>query len=111
VPAGTLDLRHAGNALVVGAALFFRPAEAVLSSRICRFLGRISFMMYLIQIPVLGAVGATVLVYAVPHFGYGVAFALAFVAFIGCNIMVAQLLTTLLDRPAIRLSHIAMRFP
>jgi peptidoglycan/LPS O-acetylase OafA/YrhL len=108
---GVDELRHAGNTLVVAAALIFRPAQSLLNTRICQFLGRISFMMYLIQIPVLGAVGATVLVSATPYFGYGGAFLVALLAFIGTTICAAALLTRYLDRPAIRLSHRAMSFP
>lgn len=111
VMAMTLDLRHAGNTLVVAAALFFRPAQRLLNTRICQFLGRISFMMYLIQIPVLGAAGATVLVAATPYLGYGGAFLAAFLAFISVTLCAAALLTRILDRPAIRLSHQAMSFP
>jgi peptidoglycan/LPS O-acetylase OafA/YrhL len=108
---GVDEIRHAGNALVIAAALFFRPAQRLLNTRLCQFLGRISFMMYLIQIPVLGAVGASVLVWVTPHFGYGAAFLAALLAFIGSNIVLAELFTRWLDRPAIRLSHMAMYFP
>jgi peptidoglycan/LPS O-acetylase OafA/YrhL len=90
---------------LVAAAIWFVPFRVVLTTRLFQFLGRISFMVYLLQLPVLCFVGAGAVLLLAPHIGYNLATILAAVAFIAATLAAATLLTHLIDIPAIRASR------
>ena len=98
-------MREAGAVLVVAAALFWPPFRYVLRGRFCDFLGKVSFMLYLVQIPTLGTVGGAVFIVAANRLPYVAATLVALACYIAATLIVAAVLTRLLDRPAIRLSR------
>ena len=100
------QMHHAGAILIVAAALTLRSLQRVLSTRPCQYLGRISFMMYLVQIPVLCSVGAYVVLGATRAAGYNPATLLALAAYLAATILIAHVTTAAIDVPSIRLSRI-----
>jgi len=55
--------------MIVAAALFFKPFRGFLDSPISRFMGRISFPLYLVQIPIICSLSSYLLL-ALPRYGY-----------------------------------------
>jgi peptidoglycan/LPS O-acetylase OafA/YrhL len=107
IPLGVDDMTHAGAALIVAAALLLRPFQRLLETSLCQYFGRISFMLYLVQNPVECSIG----VYAFLHGGhdYNQRALVALVVYLAASIALADLATRLFDRPAIRLSRLAMK--
>ena len=58
--AESLVMRAAGARLLLVAALKCRPLAGLLAARPCRFLGRVSFALYLLHQPILYSLGASV---------------------------------------------------
>ncbi len=106
---GILDMQHTGAALLVIAALLLRPLQRFLSSRLCQYLGRISFMLYLVQMPVLCSAPLWVFMHAGHQ--YHVRAMLALATYLVVAIGIADVTTRLIDQPAIRLSRLATRPP
>jgi len=109
IPLRIADMQHAGAFLLVAAALLFPPFQCLLRSWICQYLGRISFMLFLVQNPVICAVPLWVFMHAGHQ--YHVRALLALVAYLVVSIGIADVATRLIDQPAIRLSRLATRPP
>ncbi len=106
---GILEMQHTGAALLVIAALLLRPLQQFLSTGICQYLGRISFMLYLVQLPALCS--APLWVFMHTGHQYHVRAMLALATYLVLAIGIADVATRLIDRPAIRLSRLATRPP
>ncbi len=98
-------LHHLAAVCLVAAALLLPPLQAVLQSRPIQFLGRISFMVYLVQIPVLCSLGSAMVFLLAPACGYNTATAVAAVTYIAAVLAIATVLTRLSDQPAVRASR------
>lgn len=104
---GVNALQHAGAALLVAAALLLRPLQGLLLSRFCQYLGRISFMLYLLQLPVLCSLGLWVFLHSPGSYQLRTLATLA--AYLAVSLALAEAATRWIDRPSIRLSHYAGR--
>jgi peptidoglycan/LPS O-acetylase OafA/YrhL len=94
------------GAVLVVAALCLTPAfRQPLSGPLVRWLGQISFPLYLIHGIVIASVGCLVLAHMMPKFGYVVAASAATAVSVACSLIVAALLVPLVEQSAIRLSH------
>ncbi len=102
-----------GAALVLAAVLALAPAQAVLSTRIPRCLGRISFSVYLLHFLVLGSLGAEVFVLLHDRVPYALAALLTFTTVIAVSIAAAYVFTRLVDEPTVtqlgRLNRFVLR--
>jgi peptidoglycan/LPS O-acetylase OafA/YrhL len=98
-------MHQAGAFCLVVSALMFAPARAVLETRGFQFLGRISFMVYLVQVPVLCLVGAGGFLLLAPRLGYNPATIVAAAAYLAVVLAVATVFTRFIDIPAIRASR------
>ncbi|HEX3347028.1 MAG TPA: acyltransferase [Acetobacteraceae bacterium] len=94
-----------GAVALTVAALAFPPWRAALRTPLCRYLGRISFMLYLCHVPLLCALGAGLLLGLAPALGYNAATLLILPVFLATAIAVAEIATQWIDAPSIRLSH------
>lgn len=102
---GVEPMHHLGAACIIAASLLLAPLRWLLTTWVCRYLGRISFMLYLVQIPMLGAVAAPVFLHTAPHWSYEHRAILAFGAYLVAAVICAELATRFIDKPAIRLSR------
>jgi peptidoglycan/LPS O-acetylase OafA/YrhL len=100
-----LLLHRVGAVSLVAAALLFGPWQAVLRGRVCQSLGRISFMLYLVHVPIICSLIAASLLRLAPTIGYNPASALLLVVFLVVALAVATACTRLIDQPALHLSR------
>jgi peptidoglycan/LPS O-acetylase OafA/YrhL len=103
----TLLAHRLGALFLVGAALSFPPLRTVLNARPCQFLGRVSFMSYLLHVPLIASVASWTLVLCAPVLGYNLASAAALVVCFGSTLALAALFTSWVDGPAVRFSRLA----
>ncbi len=94
-----------GAALCIMALCANNPARRYLETRVARFLGRVSFSMYLIHFTFWGSVGSWLVLALVPTLGYAGALALAFVASIPVIFLISYAFTVLIDEPAVRIAN------
>ena len=100
---GVEALQHAGAALLVAATLLLRPLQHLLLSRFCQYLGRVSFMLYLLHLPVLCSMGLFVFLYG-PG-GYHARALAALVVYLAGSVALAEAATRWIDWPSIQLSR------
>jgi peptidoglycan/LPS O-acetylase OafA/YrhL len=75
---------------------------APLSTPLAKYLGRISYMLYLVHFPLLASVGCLLIV----KLGTGpVAMAVSFVGYVTVTFVVSTLLTRFIDTPAVKIGH------
>jgi peptidoglycan/LPS O-acetylase OafA/YrhL len=90
-------LRAAGGLATIFTSLYNRDLRSFLSTRVLRFMGRVSYSLYLLH--------ATVL-YVMFHLFYGFASkTVIFVFYIGASFLLAAISYELIERPSIRLGH------
>lgn len=87
-----------GSAAVVMALTAGFPSF-LLSCKLSRFLGKVSFAFYVVHQPVIHSVGANVLVKYAPHYGYDLAALGGTVASLAISISAAWLITEFIDIP------------
>jgi peptidoglycan/LPS O-acetylase OafA/YrhL len=86
-------------ALIFYAVLNWEPLERMLSSKVPRFLGRVSFPLYLFHVPILYTVFAFAYVWIKPASSL---FLLPlFVAFLGCSLGLASIGEAWIDKPVL----------
>jgi peptidoglycan/LPS O-acetylase OafA/YrhL len=94
-----------GSILLVAGTLGSRPIGMVLSARPLLFLGRVSFAMYLIHMPLLMSLGLWVARQAQKSgFAYAPAAGLAFLGYLACVLLLSAAFQRWVDAPAIRLA-------
>jgi peptidoglycan/LPS O-acetylase OafA/YrhL len=98
-------MHHLGAIFIVAGALLFVPFRQLLERPAIQFLGRISFMLYLVQIPILSSLASIIVIFFTPRIGYDPATLLALFAFLPAVIGIATVLTRYVDIPAIRASR------
>jgi len=98
-------MHEAGAFCLVIAAIFFTPFRSVLESRAMQWLGRISFMVYLLQVPLLCAMGAGAFLVLNPRIGYNMATLAAAAAYFAATLAAATLFARFIDIPAIHASR------
>ncbi|HEY3736784.1 MAG TPA: acyltransferase [Jatrophihabitans sp.] len=91
-----------GAALVVAALMALPTAQRALSSRPCRFLGRVSFSLYLLHFLVLGSVGSAVFLLLHGHTPYAFAATVATAVIVAVSLAASYLFTVLIDEPGVR---------
>ncbi len=92
-----------GAVLVLIAVVALVPVQRVLETRPMRFLGRISFALYLLHFLVMGSLGAETLIVLHGPLPYGLAALVAAVVIIGVSIGAAWAFTLWVDEPAVSL--------
>ena len=86
-------------ALILYAVLNYEPLEKILSSNIPKYLGRVSFPLYLVHVPLLYTVFAFVYIWINPTSSL---FLLPlFVAFLGCSLVLASAGEAWVDKPVL----------
>jgi peptidoglycan/LPS O-acetylase OafA/YrhL len=91
----------AAAVLTVAAAMFSPTLSNALAARLFVWLGKISFGLYLVHLPIILSLGSLVIVRALPVTGYPGAFAAASVAVLIVAIPSAWLFYSLVDRTAV----------
>jgi peptidoglycan/LPS O-acetylase OafA/YrhL len=89
---------------IVAAVLLWAPLQRLLLGRVSQWLGRVSFSLYLVHVPILCSGGAWLLLWLEPSFGYNAATLVVLPLFLGAALTVAGLGARWIDEPAIRLS-------
>lgn len=100
---GAMYIWTAGSILVVLGVLTCAPAARLMESPVCQFLGRVSFGVYLIHLPLIMTLMATLFI----NFGQGsdLAFVGLSAIFIGAVYGLAYAFTVYVDEPATRLAR------
>lgn len=99
------EAQQIGAVLVVAAVCLTPSFRRPLSGPLGRWLGRISFPLYLIHVIVIASLGCFVLAEMMPRYGYAVAAGAATVASIAASLVAATLLAPLVEQSAVHLSH------
>lgn len=100
-----IQLHHLGAACLIASILLLAPVQRLLTTSVCQYLGKISFMLYLLQVPALGAVAVPVFLHMPQHWAYQQKASAAFVAYLAAAFVLAEIATRLIDKPFIRLSR------
>lgn len=98
-----------GAILLVGVLISVPALQRALAIRPFRYLGRISFGLYLTHLLVLGTVSCWLFLMVEPRLGYLPAFAMTFLISAGVMWLIAHAFTRFVDGPAIALSSIFYR--
>ena len=93
-----------GAFLLILTTRLFGEAREVFSKRPFRFLGRISYSLYLIHFPLVCSLATGLFLLLLPRLGYAATILLIFVVMVPVVLATAFLFTLLVDEPAIRLS-------
>ena len=93
-----------GAFVLILTAKLFGEARQVFSTRPFRFLGRISYALYLIHFPLVCSVATGLFLVLYPHLGYTATIAVIFPLMVPLVLAASLLFTRLVDEPAIRLS-------
>jgi peptidoglycan/LPS O-acetylase OafA/YrhL len=97
-----------GAAIVVAATLHWRFAQAILESRLGRFLGKISFVLYLIQVPIICSLTSWVFLALAP-ISVSLAAKVAALSTIAVIFAVSAMTCRFVDQAPTRLSRAAGR--
>jgi peptidoglycan/LPS O-acetylase OafA/YrhL len=93
-----------GATLVLCGVVMLAPAQRVLTLAPARYLGRVSFALYVVHILVIASVGGALFVVLAGPLGFVGAVAISFLLSLGVIMAMSELLTRYVDEPAIRLS-------
>ena len=103
--ANLLVLPHViGAALVLFAVVSSQSLQRGLSTRPMRYLGKISFSMYLVHVLVIGSLTGGILVWLAPHYSYFHALLIALVLSVPVILVVSHLFAKCIDGPSVRLA-------
>jgi peptidoglycan/LPS O-acetylase OafA/YrhL len=100
-----LMVHRFGAICIVAAALVFPPLRALLAKAPFQFLGRVSFMIYLLHIVLICSLFSWLMLRLSPTLGYNGATVVGLVIFLVVLLGAAAVATTLIDRPSIRLAR------
>jgi peptidoglycan/LPS O-acetylase OafA/YrhL len=104
-PDPILFMHRAGAALLVTVVLFWQPLQALLTTRLIAFLGRVSFMVYLCHVSLICTVASFLVLHLSPRVGYNAASALALPILLAVLMATASIATRWIDRPCIMLAY------
>ncbi len=93
-----------GAALILMTVVYSRTLSRLLSVKPLRYLGKISFSMYLLHILILGTVTSAVLVLMAPNHSYLAALAVAALVSFPVIFIAAHFFTKYVDTPAVKIS-------
>ncbi len=99
-----LAVHRFGAICVVAATLLFPPLQFAFTTRPFRFLGRISFTLYLLHIVLICSLFSWVVLHLTPRVGYNAATATGFVLFLVTLLGAATVAEALIDQPTLRLA-------
>ena len=110
-----LNLLCPGNGVqvahVIGASLLLlvilgnETLQAVLSKSICRFLGRVSFSLYILHGPIIYALACGLFLKLYSHLPFGLLVAGLFVMTVSFALLAASLMSRFIDEPAVKWSR------
>lgn len=89
---------------VVAATLFFSPWQRLLSAKPFVLLGRFSFGLYLLHLPIICSLGAWSYLTLRPELGHDVAAYLSAVAIVASTLVLSWAFAELIDQPSVRLA-------
>lgn len=96
-------LAHIVGAFMLLAAVIYSPLlQVIFASRPLRYLGKISFSVYLLHVLVLGSFASYLFVILSRSHGYALSMALTGVAYLAIVLIAADIYTRYVDEPAIR---------
>jgi peptidoglycan/LPS O-acetylase OafA/YrhL len=95
---------HTVGAAMLLQAVLLSPIKTALDGSIFRFLGRISFALYLVHVTILASLSARLILLLEPAVGYLPALAIAFVATMPASVSVSYIFARVIDEPATRFS-------
>jgi peptidoglycan/LPS O-acetylase OafA/YrhL len=98
-----LFLHRVAAVCLVASAMIYPPLRALLVTQMAQYLGRISFMLYLVHVPIICSLCAALCLWLTPVIGYNHAVAVVFVAFINASIATATLCNLVIDEPILRI--------
>jgi peptidoglycan/LPS O-acetylase OafA/YrhL len=94
-----------GAGLVLLAVVYSPLLRRTFATKPLRYLGKISFSMYLIHVLIIGSIGSAALSYWSPHHSYLVAMVGATVLSAPVIVLVAHYFNRFIDAPAVRISN------
>ena len=97
-------LRWALASTLVAGTLFFEPWQRFLSVRACIALGRISFGLYLLHLPLICSLGGAVYLATVTGVGQFTAAHLTAAVVVGAGLLLSWAFTDFIDQPSVRAS-------
>ena len=100
-----LLLHRVGAALLVAVVLFWRPLQALLTTSVLNFLGRVSFMLYLCHVFLICTMASWLVLRLMPLVGYNAACIITLPVLLMVLLVVARVATRYLDQPCVMLAH------
>jgi peptidoglycan/LPS O-acetylase OafA/YrhL len=97
----TMFTHRVGALCLVAGVLLFPPLQRLLLGGVSQWLGRASFALYLVHVPLLCSLGAWVLLRTEPGLGYNAASLVALAAYMTAALIVAGLVARWVDEPSI----------
>ncbi len=104
-PNPALQMHRIGAACLVGATLLWPPLRYLLGGVIGRWLGRVSFMTYLLHVAILAGLGAWLVLRLTPALGYDGAVLATLPLVVAAILAAASVASRWIDRPSIALAH------
>ena len=90
---------------LVASVLTWAPLQRPLLGRVSQWLGRVSFALYLVHLPILCSLGTWLLLRLEPALGYNLATLVTGPVFLATSLTAAHLVARWVDEPAIRVSR------
>jgi peptidoglycan/LPS O-acetylase OafA/YrhL len=109
LPSWQADRWMIGAVPVVLGVLLAPRLQHWLGLPLCRFLGRISFPLYLFHLPIILSLGSWLMLSLLPRMSLVAAAVITFAVTAGLALMVASIMEFLVERPTLRLSSWAGR--
>lgn len=103
-PAGHLSQWTARSLLIVGGVILSPTAQDFLARPVSLFLGRISFGLYLLHIPLLWSIGGSAYIAMSRHWPHWLAAVIASLLILAGSGLAATVFHRLVERPAIRIA-------
>ena len=99
------EAQQIGAVIVVAAVCLSQVFHGILSGPLGRWLGRISFPLYLIHVIVIASLGCFVLAELTPRYGHGIATGTATIASIVVSLIAATCLAPVVEQGSVHLSR------
>jgi peptidoglycan/LPS O-acetylase OafA/YrhL len=100
----TVITHRVGALCLVLGVLLFPPLQRLLLGCLSQWLGRVSFSLYLVHVPLLCSLGAWLLLRLEPGLGYNAASLVALALYLSAALVVAGLVARWVDEPSISAS-------